>query len=287
MVPSMLPENRPLSVEVKGLRPSPELPTITELGEDILITTSLQRRWALVRPLLLVLCFAVACQTRLWWLTPLVMFLLFVAIVTVTHDVVHGALGLSPRQSDWWLLLLGAILLESGHAYRATHHQHHRVFPGPDDPEGDPARMSFWTAVLWGPLFLPRLWLWAYRHNRGRADQRHWLLAEAVWAIGFPIAAGALWPLVKGPAVYAVLAIVGSWVYPLLTVHLPHRGYGDTPLTQTGTLRGVIIPRLFLELTYHLEHHLYPTVPSHHLAKLSQRLDPALRANGVTPRWVP
>ena len=32
-----------------------------------------------------------------------------------------------------------ALLLESGHAYRATHMQHHRVFPGPDDPEGDPA----------------------------------------------------------------------------------------------------------------------------------------------------
>ncbi|MFN0017661.1 MAG: fatty acid desaturase [Pirellulaceae bacterium] len=226
-------------------------------------------------------------HTQLWWLTPLVIFLLFVAVVTVTHDVVHGALGLSPRQTEWWLFFLGVLLLESGHAYRATHHQHHRVFPGPDDPEGDPARMKFWAAVLWGPLFLPRLWLWAFYRNRGKADQRRWLLAEATWAIGFPLAAMTMWPITKGPAAYVLLAIVGSWVYPLFTVHLPHHGYGDTPLTQTGTLRGLIIPRLFLELTYHLEHHLYPTVPSHHLAKLSQRLDPTLRANGVTPKWAP
>jgi beta-carotene hydroxylase len=83
------------------------------------------------------------------------------------------------------------------------------------------------------------------------------------------------------------LALVGSWVYPLLTVYLPHHEYGDTPLTQTGTLRGWIIPSLFLELTYHLEHHLYPAVPSHHLHELSRRLDPFLKANGVKPRRVP
>jgi beta-carotene hydroxylase len=263
------------------------LPTLGELGDDLLVTTPWQRRWALARPLLLVGLFAAAHVGGLWWLGPPIMFLLFVAIVTVTHDVVHGSLGLSPRQTDVWLFVLGAILLESGHAYRATHHQHHRVFPGPDDPEGDPARMSFWQAVLWGPAFLPRLWLWAYRRSAKHSAERRWLVAEAAWAIGAVGIAAAFWPLTTGPAWYIALAIVGSWVYPLLTVHLPHHGYGDTPLTQTGTLRGLIIPTLFLELTYHLEHHLYPAVPSHHLAKLSRRLEPTLRAHGVVPRWVP
>ena len=89
------------------------------------------------------------------------------------------------------------------------------------------------------------------------------------------------------PLIYAVLAIAGSWVYPLLTVHLPHHHYGDSPWTQTGTLRGQIIPALFLELTYHLEHHLYPAVPSHHLPELSRRLEPYARAAGVRPRRVP
>lgn len=96
-----------------------------------------------------------------------------------------------------------------------------------------------------------------------------------------------LWPWIPGLLVYAVLVVVGSWVYPLLTVHLPHHGYGDTPLTQTGTLRGRIIPVLFLELTYHLEHHLYPAVPSHHLAELSRRLTPTFEAHGVKPTRVP
>jgi beta-carotene hydroxylase len=83
--------------------------------------------------------------------------------------------------------------------------------------------------------------------------------------------------------VYTVMVIVGSWVYPLLTVHLPHHGYGDSPLNQTRTLRGRLVPALFLELTYHLEHHLYPQVPSHHLPELARRLDGYLRSHGVRP----
>src|SRR5262249_25154650 len=200
-------------------------------------------------------------------------FLVFVAVVTVTHDVVHGSLGLGPRATEWALFLFGALLLESGHAYRATHLQHHRVFPGPDDPEGEPARMTFWTAVVYGPLFLPRLWWWSHRRMRGRRDQRVWLLAEACWACSVPIAGIFLYPWTVAVLAYAVLVWVGSWVYPLLTVHRPHRHYGDSPWTQTSSLRARLIPALFLELTYHLEHHLYPAVTSHHLRELSRRLD--------------
>jgi fatty acid desaturase len=263
------------------------LPTLDDLGHDLLATTPWQRRRSLARPYLLVAVFFAAWYAGLWWLGPPIAFLVFVAVVTVTHDVVHNALGLGPRQTEWALFFLGGVLLESGHAYRATHHRHHRVFPGPDDPEGDPARLPFWRAVAWGPAFLPRLWWWAFRKERGKPGRRGWLLAEAAWALAVPAAGVLLLPWTASVLAYALLALVGSWVYPLLTVHLPHHGYGDTPLTQTGTLRGRIIPRLFLELTYHLEHHLYPSVPSHHLPELSRRLEPVLRAAGVVPRRVP
>ena len=264
-----------------------ELPLLETLGEDLLATTRHQGQLALVRPFLGVAAFALAANAGLWWLTPLLVFLVFVAVVTVTHDVVHGSLGLSRGQTEWALFALGAVLLESGHAYRATHLRHHQVFPGPDDPEGDPARMTLLQAILWGPLFLPRLWYWSYARGKPGGTLRRWLVAEASWALAVPTAGCWLLPWTPAVLVYAVLVIVGSWVYPLLTVHLPHRNYGDTPLSQTHTLRGRIIPALFLELTYHLEHHLYPDVPSHNLPELSRRLDPLLRQAGVRPRRVP
>jgi beta-carotene hydroxylase len=109
------------------------------------------------------------------------------------------------------------------------------------------------------------------------------LLAEAS-APFVALACGvALLPVTPALLCYAVMAIVGSWVYPLLTVYLPHHDHGPTPLTQTRTLRGRLVPALFLELTYHLEHHLYPQVPSHHLPELARRLQPTFAAAGVRP----
>jgi fatty acid desaturase len=260
-------------------------PTLAELGADLLDTTPRQRRLALARPYAGVAVFVVVAALGWWWVTPLVVFGIFVAVVTATHDVVHRTLGLSARATDVWLFLLGLVLLESGHAYRMTHRQHHRLFPSPEDPEGYPADLSLTGAVLYGPVFLVRLWCWSF--VRGRRTERAWLLAEAAVPVAAVVGGILLWPVTPALLGYATMAIVGSWVYPLLTVYLPHHDYGDEPLTQTRTLRGRIIPAVFLELTYHLEHHLYPQVPSHNLPELARRLDPYFTAAGVRPVAVP
>lgn len=259
------------------------LPPLAEVGADLAVTAPHQRIVALARPYVGIAAFALVAWQGWWWLTPVVMFGIFVAVVTVTHDVVHRCLGLGRRQTEWALFLLGLVLLESGHAYRITHLQHHRLFPSDDDPEGYPANLTFLGAVLHGPVFLVRLWWWAFRRT---PRQRRWLLVEAAAPFLVLVGGTLLWPLTPWLLCYAVMAIVGSWVYPLLTVYLPHHNYGDTPLTQTRTLRGRLIPAVFLELTYHLEHHMYPQVPSHRLAELSRRLDPLLTEAGVRPRRV-
>lgn len=264
--------------------PEVDPPRLPELGMDLLVTTQRQRAVSLTRPFAWVAAYCVAARLGIWWITPFIIFLIFVAVVTVTHDAVHGSLGLNRRQTDWVLFLTGAVLLESGHAYRATHLQHHRLFPSDDDPEGEPARLTLLKVILYSPLFLPRLWWWAFLRSR---RDRPWLLVEAIVPFVVVVVGIVLWHAAPGILWYAVMVITGSWVYPLLTVYLPHRHYGDTPLTQTHTLRGRIVPAIFLELTYHLEHHLYPQVPSHHLPELSRRLDPFFRAAGVQTTRVP
>ncbi|HKD99156.1 MAG TPA: fatty acid desaturase [Micromonosporaceae bacterium] len=261
------------------------LPTVEELGTDLLATTSWQRRRTLARPFAGALAFAVVAHLGWWWLTPVVVFGIFVAIVTATHDVVHRSIGLTERQTTVWLFLLGLVLLESGHAYQMTHRQHHRVFPSVEDPEGYPANLSLLGAVLYGPVFLIRLWTWSLRRAQWRT--RWWLLAEGAAPVIAVTTGAALWSTTPYVLAYAVMAIAGSWVYPLLTVYLPHHDYGDEPLTQTRTLRGHVIPAIFLELTYHLEHHLYPRVPSHHLPELARRLEPWFTKAGVRPVSVP
>lgn len=258
-----------------------DLPTIESLGTDLLDTTRRQRWITLSRPFIGLVAYIAAVYMGWWLLTPLIVFLIFVAVVTATHDVVHQSIGLSERHTEIFLFLMGAVLLESGHAYRTTHWQHHSHFPEDDDPEGYPAKISLWGAILYGPVFIYRLWIWAFRRNAGRPDQRAWLIVEALLFFTAVIGGILLIPYTVAVIWYVLMAIVGSWVYPVLTVYLPHKDYGDTPLTQTHTLRGTIIPMLFLELTYHLEHHLYPMVPSHNLAELARRLDPYFNEAGV------
>lgn len=256
------------------------LPSLTDLGHDLLETTPAQRFLTLVRPFIVCALYWVFAALGWWPLAVLMVMLLFITIVATAHDLVHQVLGLPPRVNEIFLSLVGMLVLESGHAYKASHLQHHRRFPHDDDPEGDPARMSLWRSIVEGPIFLFRLWFWAW----GFAPHlRRWLALEAAWFIGATLAGVVLWPTFPALLVYVVLTILGSWVYPVTTVHLPHNVNGQNALFQTYTLRGRIIPALFLELTYHLEHHLYPAVPSHHYADLAQRLEPYLRQAGVRP----
>jgi beta-carotene hydroxylase len=259
------------------------LPALDSLGDDLVAITPFRRRLALARPFAYLGAYGAAAATGHWVLALVALFLLFCADISLMHDAVHGTLGLRRRGTDWTLFGAGALLLVSGHAYRRTHQQHHKVFPGPDDPEGEAARLTPLQCLLDGPLHVPRIWLWAFR----RAPRRGWLVAEALVPFAGLAGGVAILPWTPALLVYASLVIAGGWLYPLLTVYLPHHHYGDEPVKQARTLRGRILPTLLLEQTYHLEHHLYPRVPSHKLPELARRLDPHLRDAGVNPRRVP
>src|SRR5947208_372537 len=89
------------------------MPKLAELGRDLLTTTPRQRATTLLRPCAGLAAFILAAAFHQWWLTPLLVFLIFIAAVNATHDVVHGGLGLSRRQTEWALFCCGAFLLES------------------------------------------------------------------------------------------------------------------------------------------------------------------------------
>ncbi|MGH9971653.1 MAG: fatty acid desaturase [Pyrinomonadaceae bacterium] len=47
--------------------------------------------------------------------------------------------------------------------------------------------------------------------------------------------------------------------------------------------RGKVVSIIALEHTYHLEHHLYPSVPHHNWPQLARRLDPFFQEVGLKP----
>lgn len=260
---------------------SPPLPSLNDLGLDLLCISPARRVITLATPFLCVALYLAFASLRLWPLAVLtLMYLSFVTYGSISHDLVHRTLGLPRRVNDFFLTVIELIAFRSGHAYRLAHLHHHARFPHDDDVEGAAARMSLLRTLAEGMIFQPRIMLWALR----RHGRTHPIVAgEIVLVILLLAACFATIPLTPIFAVYAALMIMGSWNIPLVTSYLVHNPEGATALTQTKLFRGKVASVIAMEHLYHLEHHLYPMVPHHNWPKLAQRLDPYFTNAGIRP----
>ncbi len=261
--------------------PDRQLPKLADLGGDLCSVSVLRRALGIVVPFVAVVGCLFAATRGLWWIAvPLVPVYVFSSYTSVSHDLVHRTLGLPRWLGDALLSLIEILGLRSGTAYRLAHLHHHRVFPDPEDIEAYDASGSVSGALVAGVIMQPRQWLWAYRRY-----PRHRLRLLAELAVAVAVVGTAIWAWDSTPvfALYFAAVIVASWALPLATTFFVHRPGEKDPLRQTRLFRGWLLHVLFLGHLYHLEHHLYPSVPHHNWAKLARRIDPYLRAVGVAP----
>jgi beta-carotene hydroxylase len=216
---------------------------------------------------------------RIWPLAVLtLMYLSFVTYGSISHDLVHRTLGLSRRWNDFFLSAIELLAFRSGHAYRLAHLHHHARFPHDDDIEGAAAKMSLIRTLAEGMIFQTKIMIWAAkRHHR----EHPIVLVEIILALSWLCFCFATVRQTPIFAVYAVLMIMGSWIIPLITSHVPHNPQGRSMLSQTRLFRGKVASIIAMEHLYHLEHHLYPMVPHHNWGKLARRLDPYFKEAGV------
>ncbi len=256
------------------------LPSLAELGKDLLNVSPAEVMLSLFRPFLCFLLFwAFALAHHYIPACLSVAGLMFFTYTSTSHDLVHRTLHLPASLNESLLAALEAICLRSGHAFRLTHLQHHKRFPNEDDIEGRDAVKGFWSALACGPYHQVRLFFWAWQ--RGSSVERRWMFCEAAFVSGVFAFAIARWKSFPELLAYVVMVTVASWIYPLATVWWPHRAEGITPLEQTRGFRGRLVPFLFFQHTFHLEHHLYPGVSSHRWRDLGRRLEPYLLRAGV------
>src|SRR5437870_1756280 len=94
-------------METERINIEQELPTIRELGTDLLRITSLQRTLTLALPFICVpLYFLFA--TIGWWIVAVaaLVYLSFITYGSISHDLVHRNLGLSRSTNDLLLSLI-------------------------------------------------------------------------------------------------------------------------------------------------------------------------------------
>ncbi len=257
------------------------VPAAVELGADLTTTTSLQFALAVARPLTVIALYCWASLEGHWKLAVMLVPILFLADVVVVHDLMHHNLSRSKRTNHVSLTILAALMLESGHALEATHAEHHRSFPSKSDPEAYLATWPIWRVLIEGPIYRYKLWYWALRHGNGSRVAA--VAAEAM--LHFAVVGAAIAASVTGGyapfTVFVATGIVSSWFFPIVSVTGVHNARAKSQFQQSRTLRGVVVPRAMLGMGYHLEHHLWPMIPSHHLNATAQRCNLILRNNNA------
>ena len=207
-------------------------------------------------------------------------FVFFLTGLRVVHNSHHYALGLPRWATEWVMFVMSVLMLGSLHAVQRNHLRHHKHCMDDEDLEGYSARLSAWRALLYGPVFLVRLHVRGFR--LGRRRHRRWILAE--------LAAGTLWVLFVfahsgGFALWYHVGVmaIGQCMTSFFAVWTVHHDC-DRSHQIARTLRGKVKNRISFEMFFHLEHHLFPKVPTCHLPRLADRLDsaaPELQAHQV------
>ena len=198
------------------------------------------------------------------------------AFVLLVHDGMHGLLFAS-RRANWAAsVLLGSTFLMSFSAYRVLHTRHHMFLGDPRDPD-DYNNYTGRRSLVWSLhflrlsvgslLYLVAIPILAIKHGTGE-ERRRILVEYAFLAAVYSIA------LRFAPVPYLAL----GWFIPLLIVGTltAIRGFtqhGITDASDPYTASRTILPNpvvgfFLLHENYHLEHHLFPEVPSYHLPRL-------------------
>jgi len=213
---------------------------------------------------------------------------LIVFLFTLEHECTHKTPFANARLNDWVGRGAGFLLLLPFEWFRYFHLAHHRWtnLPG-RDPElagGKPETLRAWAWHVSGlPYWLSQARLLAALVTGGGGapylpdSAMPRLRAEARWMAAGYAAVVILWPGVVW--VWLIPVLLGQ---PVLRLYLLAE-HGDCPQVANmfENTRTVFTDRLvrFLawNMPYHVEHHVYPSVPFHQLPRLHALMRAELR----------
>lgn len=206
------------------------------------------------------------------------------AFVLLLHEGMHQTLFANVHVNRWVSVALGFPVLMSFSAYQVLHLRHHTYLGDPRDPD-DYANYSKRPRLVWlmhfirlaaGAflylLFIPVL---ALRHaapgQRRRIVEEYALLAVVIALVAWLIPDE---------------VILWCWFLPVVVVGymtnlrgFTQHGITDAadPLLASRTMKpNPLVAFCLLNENYHLEHHLFPEVPSYHLRDLHELIWPRL-----------
>ena len=194
-------------------------------------------------------------------------FFFFLTALRQSHNGFHNSLGVSKKKT-WTSLYINSILmLASMHAVKFTHLRHHKYCLSEKDFEGRCARMNWWRAILYGPVHL--LSMHKVALTLGNKNHEKDVLIELFSIVAFIVLAAASHCrfLLYHIAVMATAELFSAF-FAVWTVH---HDLDEHVIARTQRVRWKNL--VSFNMFYHLEHHLFPAVPTIKLPELARRID--------------
>lgn len=186
------------------------------------------------------------------------------------HNGFHRALG-TGRFLTWWCLYANSILMMSSiHAVGYNHLRHHKYCLGEGDYEGKSARMKWWQAILYGPVHIYMIHKVALKYGSPTDKRKVWaeLVSIAVYTAAIVVFD------IRFLMYFSGLMVLGEFFSAFFAVWTVHHDCDDNAIARTQ--RKGWKNRLTYNMFYHLEHHLFPAVPTIKLPELARRIDRAM-----------
>ncbi|WP_276481303.1 fatty acid desaturase family protein [Paraflavitalea pollutisoli] len=205
-----------------------------------------------------------------WFALPFSAFFFLTALRQV-HNGFHNSLGTN-KFLTWLSLYLNSILMMASiHAVKFNHIRHHKYCLTEEDYEGKSAGMSWYGAILYGPVHMflihkVTLQLGNKQYVRNVLVE---LLSIALFA--FVVFYFQLYFLIY----HIIVMVIGEFLMAFFAVWTVHHHTEETP-ELARTQRSGWKNRITFSMFYHLEHHLFPAVPTIKLPELARRIDETL-----------
>ena len=217
-----------------------------------------------------------------WWLTAIGIFAIgfgpFHDLLVQGHEGTHDLISRNRRVNDfftWFTLALAGI---SAEAHRRFHLDHHHRAHTPEDPEYQYFNRVVCGVPGWAYFFIPmfaQIGVNSYGlQKKMPAEVRRRIVLELAGAVFLHAAIALVLGWRRYLLFVAAPMVSGLYVASVLRSVTEHHDVteGSEWTNARSIVTHPVIEFLWSNVNYHLEHHLYPSVPYHALPELSRAL---------------
>ncbi|WP_196889810.1 fatty acid desaturase family protein [Aureivirga sp. CE67] len=192
----------------------------------------------------------------------------FLAGLRQVHNGFHNSLGTN-KFLTWFTLFSNSILMMTSiHAVKFNHLRHHKYCLTEKDQEGKAAHMSWYGAILYGPIHMFKIHQITWKLGNKKYKQNMALEVASILLVTSII----FYFNIEWLQYHILVMIIGEFLMAFFAVWTVHHDTSENP-ELARTQRGWLKNKITFSMFYHLEHHLFPAVPTIKLPELAKRID--------------